>query len=199
MVTPIKPTHTLRSPHQEIIPIKLDFSSEILLLNATEASPLPTPCPPPSKLLPHPKQTKITQFFTRLHSHPQPRPIPVTITCPPPAILPIKEDAICQKLLNYHLRSNPSAAHPRFSYQLPHYALMDSWGHSMPVIDSSTVFRVVLQNPNGLSLTYDAISLRDELTTCSQFGPAIVHLPKTNVNWKRPDQFMAFKSAVHRT
>jgi hypothetical protein len=69
----------------------------------------------------------------------------------------------------------------------------------MPVVDSSTVFRVVLQNPNGLSLTYDAISLRDELTTCSQYGPAIVHLPKTNVNWKRPDQFMAFKSAVHRT
>jgi hypothetical protein len=198
MVTPRKPTHTLRSPHQEITPVKLDFSSEIVLLNATEARLLPTPYTPPSTLIPNPKQTKITQFFTHLYSRPQSRHIPVMITCPPPAI-PIKKNATRQKLLNYHLRSNPSVANHQFSHRLPHYALLDSWGHSMPVIDSSTVFRVVLQNQNGLSLTYDAISLRDELTTCSQYGPAIVHLPETNVNWNRPDQRMAFKSAVYRT
>jgi hypothetical protein len=48
-------------------------------------------------------------------------------------------------------------------------------------------------------LNYDAISLRHDLSTCRQYGAAIISMPETNVNWNRPDQFAIFHSATRRT
>jgi hypothetical protein len=45
---------------------------------------------------------------------------------------------------------------------------------------------------------YNAISLQQDLSTCRQYGTAIVSLPETNVNWNRHDQYTNFHSTVRR-
>jgi hypothetical protein len=86
-------------------------------------------------------QTKITQFFKKTFTHdpitslPQPsqQRYPVTPSS-------VKRNAVRQKLLNYHVKTTLNTTKPRISNPLPHYDLLDSWGHSLPVIDSSTTF-----------------------------------------------------------
>jgi hypothetical protein len=105
------------------------------------------------------KQLKITTFcYKKLQST---APLPST-----PAIQSIrqsktsreKRNAIRQKLLTYHLHPSTGNSQKLLPQPLPRHDLLDSWGHSLPVIDHSTVFRIFLQDPNGISLHYSAIS-----------------------------------------
>jgi hypothetical protein len=41
--------------------------------------------------------------------------------------------------------------------------------------------------------------LHNDLYTAHQYGPAILSLPETNVNWNRSELLSSFQSAVHRT
>jgi hypothetical protein len=126
----------------------------------------------------------------------------MTTTTHPTSVLNrslLKRNAVRQKLLTYHLRFTPTTVPIQLTTPLPQYDLIDSWGHSLPAIDPSTTFRVFLQNPNGLSLMYKALSLRNDLTTCKQYGSAITSLPETNVNWNRSELYTSFKSAVLQT
>jgi hypothetical protein len=98
MATPVKAIRSHCSLHHDITPVALAFSPESVLITATEAIPLPTPCSPSSTLLSHTKQTKITQFFTRLHTRIKLRSNPVPITNPPPTTPITKKNAIRQNL-----------------------------------------------------------------------------------------------------
>ena len=61
--------------------------------------------------------------------------------------------------------------------------LHDTWGHSLASIDTSSTFRIILQNPNGLNPYPNNHSLCQDLLTCKDYGAAIISLPETNVNW----------------
>jgi hypothetical protein len=41
-------------------------------------------------------------------------------------------------------------------------------------------------------------SLRQDLHTCKDYGPVVICLPETNVNWNRPDQYTTCKSTLHQ-
>jgi hypothetical protein len=66
--------------------------------------------------------------------------------------------------------------------------MIHSWGHSLPSINTATVFCVFLQNPNGLSLKYNNLQLQQDFQQSNDYGVAALCLPKTNVNWNIPDQ-----------
>ena len=77
--------------------------------------------------------------------------------------------------------------------------LHGSRGHSLISIDTSTTFRLFLQNPNGLTL-YDAnYSLLYDMDTCRKYGAAALCLPETKTNWSRTSQHAALKGILHRT
>ncbi len=62
--------------------------------------------------------------------------------------------------------------------------LHDQWGHSLESIDSTSTFRLFLQNPNGLNPYSGNYSLLQDLQTCQKYGAALLALPETNVNWE---------------
>jgi hypothetical protein len=57
-------------------------------------------------------------------------------------------------LLLCYAPKQPATSITNFTTPLPRHVLVDSWGHSLQLIDTSTTFWIFLQNPNGLSLTY---------------------------------------------
>jgi exonuclease III len=77
--------------------------------------------------------------------------------------------------------------------------LYDSWGHSLPIIDSTKVFRVFLQNPNGLRLSGSTLPLQQDLRTCSEYGAAAICLPEANLNWNIPSTRDLFSSLLRKT
>jgi hypothetical protein len=153
-MTPLSPPATPRKvqpPHRlqisELTPIHLDFSLTLppsLSVNLT--------CPIlPSKLTRLPQsgtQTKITRFFITLHkcsSIPKsaPGPVPKCQTHKPYT----KRNAIRNKLLTYHLSHTSTSSQKQLSTPIPHYDLLDSCGHSLPIIDCSAIFRVFSSKP----------------------------------------------------
>jgi hypothetical protein len=52
----------------------------------------------------------------------------------------------------------------------------------MVEIDTTTTFRVFLQNPNGINPYFSNYSLLQDLDGCRKYGAAIVSLPETNLN-----------------
>jgi ribonuclease HI len=65
----------------------------------------------------------------------------------------------------------------------PHFLEAEqTWGHALEQIETSTILRVLLQNPNGLKPSHqDELFLN--LQTCSSIGTGILCLPETNTNW----------------
>ncbi len=159
---------------------------------------LPAPIIPPFHPICLPSKTiqaKLTKYFNLLPSR---RPLPPNCTPKPTpqvhSMLPShKRNAIRQKLLTYHLRPPQGQSIKKFTPTLPKYELLETWGHSLPPKDPSITFRVFLQNLNGLSLTYNGLSLWNNLHICHEYGPAAVCLPETNVNWNLPEQASSFK------
>jgi hypothetical protein len=74
-----------------------------------------------------------------------------------------------------------------------------AWGHSPPQIDQSTIFRLVLQNPNGIKLRKGFQVPLQDLQTCHQFGVAALSLPETNSNWSLPHQQSQLHHALRST
>jgi hypothetical protein len=184
----------LRFPPHNLIPIQLQFSPSPLTTSET-CGTVTIPLPNLTQ-----RQLKITKFFQTRPKYTAPPPtIPIKIQTRQPQNYTTTRNAICQKLLSYHLQSPTSNnSQRRLSQPIPNYNLLDSWGHSLPIIDCSKVFCILLQNPNGISLTYNAISLRQDLQTCKDYGAAVISLPETNVNWNRPDQYATFTSTIRR-
>jgi hypothetical protein len=93
-----------------------------------------------------------------------------------------KRNAAHQKLLIYHVKPNTNRTTKLFTPPLPTPDLLETWGHSLPIIDPSQIFWLLLQNPNGLYLTYNYLYFQHDLDVCKDFGSAVMCLPETNVN-----------------
>jgi len=87
----------------------------------------------------------------------------------------------------------------KYTNPLPSQHLSVSWGHSVEVIDTSTTFRVLLQNPNGLSVLHQPLSLLHNLCTSCDLGTSVLYLPETNTNWDLPHLRDKFASLTHNT
>lgn len=81
----------------------------------------------------------------------------------------------------------------------PSSALYDSWGHSLPTIDPSKVFRVFLQNTNGLNLSGATYLLQHDLRLSHDYGVASLCLPETNLNWDLPHLKSTFSLLLRNT
>jgi hypothetical protein len=71
--------------------------------------------------------------------------------------------------------------------------------HSLPIIDSTKVFQVFLQNPNGLRLSGSTLTLQQDLRACSEYGAAAICLPEANLNWNIPSTRDLFSGLLRRT
>jgi hypothetical protein len=72
------------------------------------------------------------------------------------------------------------------------------WGHKLESIDSSTILRVVQQNPNGLKLqsSYEDFTLG--MNICHSLGAGILSMTETNVNWNQPYQVQRVNAVVRK-
>ncbi len=153
------------------------------------------------------KQRKITEYFNQhmkarqapsTKSTAQPQPI---TTCKPQAKNRFKttKAAIRSRLLHYHPPQLMQKKITSFTAPIPTSELYDSWGHSLEIIDPTTTFRLFLQNPNGLSISWQNFSLQQDLKTCNDYGAAVICMPETNTNWDLPQQRECFTQMLHRT
>jgi hypothetical protein len=71
-----------------------------------------------------------------------------------------------------------------------------TWGHSLEIVDTSEVLRVVLQNPNGLKTTKNATELQLSLRACHSIGTGVICLPETNANWSNSSNHTVLKSTI---
>ena len=100
---------------------------------------------------------------------------------------------------NYQLTPNYRLIHSYPTFAPSKATLYDSWGHSLPIIDPSKVFRVFLQNPNGLRLSGSTYSLQHDLRLCHDYGAATLCFPETNLNWDLPELRAQFSDLLRKT
>lgn len=60
------------------------------------------------------------------------------------------------------------------------------FGHSMAIIDHTTVYRVLLQNPNGIEPSPENHHFQLGLNTCYDHCVAFISLTETNIEWRHP-------------
>jgi hypothetical protein len=107
------------------------------------------------------KQAPLANYFA-IRCMATPAPV-VQPTSPSP---PVKSKSVHQALLRYYPPTKVVNRITRYSSSLPSYDLFESWGYSLEVIDTSTTFRVFLQNPNRLSIHHNNHLLIQDLQTC---------------------------------
>jgi hypothetical protein len=93
-------------------------------------------------------QRRITDFFHQSKFKKR----QISITPPTPCHPPTK--SLHHHLLTYNITSSTNHSITAYATPPPIHDIQASWGHTLPIIDPSTTFRVILQNPNGLSLSY---------------------------------------------
>jgi hypothetical protein len=156
--------------------------------------------PPPSLRSTGPTQSRITDFFAAGKSvpvsvKPHNTSIDTTVCSTPP------NTSRHHNYKKYLLLYSPCVAQPKITHytKLPHETeLHDAWGHSLPSIDTSSTFRILLQNPNGLNLDTNNYSLLHDIQTCADFGAAVISLPETNVHWALPSTRTSFRGMLKR-
>ncbi len=66
----------------------------------------------------------------------------------------------------------------------PKYIQSDEiWGHSPEIIDTTFIFRVLLQNPRGLKFSEGDDLARLSFIEARNLGVGALCLPETNTNW----------------
>jgi hypothetical protein len=58
-----------------------------------------------------------------------------------------------------------------------------TWGHTMDEIDPSNIFRVLLQNPNGIKPYEKDLEFHYSLNKCSSLGVGAMSVAETKLNW----------------
>jgi hypothetical protein len=71
-----------------------------------------------------------------------------------------------------------------------------TWGHILDTIDTTTLLRVVLQNPNGLKLNNHPTELQICLQACHSIGTGIICLPETNSNRSKTNKYTGLKDTI---
>jgi hypothetical protein len=84
--------------------------------------------------------------------------------------------------------------HSFLSISSPPYSLsneLDTWGHVMEDIDTSKIFRIILQNPNGLQPGRTDCEFQYSLARCHSLGIGAISLVETKLNWTNQVSFHA--------
>ncbi len=59
----------------------------------------------------------------------------------------------------------------------------ETWGHTMDEIDTSSTFRVLLQNPNGIRPFEKDLEFHYSLCKCQSLGIGAISIAETKLNW----------------
>jgi hypothetical protein len=133
-------------------------------------------------------QSKITPFLTKTKSSavgPPATPLAPRLSNRPKTV---------RSILLQHKPVQQVNPIMQYSKPFPPTRLSHSWGHTLEEIDTSKVFRVFLQNPNGLSLSTTNVSLQQDL-----YGASILSFPETNTNRDNPSQPAALHHLLKQT
>jgi len=141
-------------------------------------------------------ETKITFFFHLTHLRQSVNLTPPS-TRPLASIPSLPKTAERSHLLWYKCSSQTHII--KFTSALPSHDMIDSWGHMLPTIAPLTIFRLILQNPNGLHLHINDLALLQEFCHSKEYVSAVLCLPETNVNWNAPYQLSDFTSLLRST
>lgn len=74
----------------------------------------------------------------------------------------------------------------------------DTWGHSLEVIDSDSIFRVFFNNPNGPKLTSDPLSVQYSFSLLQSLGAGGICIAEANVNWANYRINTKFRSIIQK-
>jgi hypothetical protein len=77
--------------------------------------------------------------------------------------------------------------------------LADFWGHIPAPIETSTIFRIIMQNPQGIKLGIDSIETKYSMSLAHDLGAGAILFPETNLNWGLPKSHSAFTSITRST
>jgi hypothetical protein len=66
---------------------------------------------------------------------------------------------------------------------------LDTWGHVMDDIDTSTTFRIILQNPNGIQPGRKDYDFQYSLANCHSLGMRVLSLVDTKLNWTKETSY----------
>jgi hypothetical protein len=75
----------------------------------------------------------------------------------------------------------------------------ETWGHMMDSIDTSSVFRILPQNPNGINPSYKDTNFQYSLTRCNSYRIGTLCLVETKLNWNKPTSVLLTKRLFNRT
>ena len=71
-----------------------------------------------------------------------------------------------------------------------------TWGHNPISIDCSEIFRIVLQNPNGLKIQNSLAEFALGNKICHSLGAGAIALTETNINWNQTFQLHRVSTAI---
>jgi hypothetical protein len=71
---------------------------------------------------------------------------------------------------------------------------LTSWGHEPELIDENATFRVIFNNPNGIKLSSDPLSVQYSLSLLSTMGMGALRLAETIVNWSNSHIYQTYKN-----
>jgi hypothetical protein len=74
----------------------------------------------------------------------------------------------------------------------------DFWGHVMEPINPQKIFRLLLQNPNGIQPHFSYLDFLFSLHVCENIGISAMSLPETNLNWQ-PHHIASTKKCFKKT
>jgi len=129
------------------------------------------------------KQVPLSNYFAVRRP-----PTLAPVATPAQSTLPIKSKSVRRALLRYNPQKKATNRVTHYTSPIPTYDLFDSWGHSLEVIDTSTIFKVFLQNPNSFPVHRNNHLLMLDLQTCYQYGAGALCFPETNTNWNQEGQ-----------
>jgi hypothetical protein len=89
-----------------------------------------------------------------------------------------------------------------FAYFKPQSSITDVdpevWGHIPEQIDTSTTFRILLQNPNGIRPSVTEPEFLFSLHISHEIGVGALCLTETNLNWHHSQHNFALRRCLHR-
>jgi len=146
----------------------------------------PVPAPPIMKVT-NSSQTPTTQTASTHEGHHQPN-----------------SDKNFQPILQPKLVKKPTLQRTiyDFHYFKPHASVSstdpDTWGHIPESIDTTSTFRLILTNPNGIhpSVTYPDFMF--SLHLCNEIRAGAICLAETNLNWHHSQHHAALRRCLQK-
>jgi len=89
-----------------------------------------------------------------------------------------------------------------FEFFKPHASISESdpdiWGHAPESIDSTSILRIILQNPNGIRPSVTNTDFMFSLQLCNEIGAGAICLAETNLNWHHSQHHASLRRCLHK-